>query len=90
MESCLLCAGLPGVVLVAVDALGLLVLLLVDERFVGLGEVAVVLSAHSLLFFVDAGFLVLELCSFARGELAALYALSDAVLLVLFALVDGG
>ena len=55
---------------------------------VGLGEMAVVLGAHASLFLVNAGFLVLEVRGFAGGELAALDALSDAILLIVFALVE--
>ena len=44
---------------IAVDAAGFLVLLLVNGLAVGLGEMAVVLGAHSLLFLVDAGLLML-------------------------------
>jgi hypothetical protein len=48
------------VVLVAVDAAGFLILLFVESLAIGLGEVAVVLGAHTALFFVDASFLMLE------------------------------
>jgi hypothetical protein len=76
-------------VFVAIDPFGLLVLLLLDGLTVLFGQVAVVLNAHASLFFVDAGFLMFESAGFAGGELAALDALSDAVLLVFLALVDG-
>ena len=49
---------------------------------------AVVLGAHAALFLVDAGLLMLEMGGFAGGELAALDALGDAVLLIVLALVD--
>jgi hypothetical protein len=50
--------------------------------------VAVVLCAHATLFLVDASFLVLKVRGFACGQLTALNALADALLLVAFALVD--
>ena len=56
-----------GVVLVAIDAPGLLVLLLVDQALVGGGKVAVILCAHAPLFVVDAGFLMLDVRGFAGG-----------------------
>ncbi len=81
--------ALAGVVLVGVDALGFLVLLLGEEGLVGLGEVAVVLGAHALLFLVDACFLMLKLGCFAGGKLAILDAGGDTLLLVDLALLNG-
>ena len=81
---------LSVVVLVAVDALGFLILLLTDGLAILSGEVAVILGAHALDFLVDSSFLMLEVRGFTGGELTALDALSDTVLLVLFALCDGG
>ena len=82
--------GFLGVVLVAVDPFGFLILLLLDGFAILFGQVAVVLCAHAFFFFVYAGFLMFEVAGFAGGELAALDALSDAVLLVFLALVDSG
>lgn len=82
-------ARLFSVVLVTVDPFGFLVLLLLDGFAVLFGQVAVVLRGHASLFLIDAGFLMLEVAGFAGGELAALDALSDAVLLIFLALVDG-
>src|SRR5215831_9504828 len=65
-------------------------LLLVDEFAVGLGEMAVVLGAHGLLFVIDGCFLLLDVSGLAGGKLAALDSLGDAVLLVFLTLVDGG
>ena len=78
------------VVLVAVDALGFLVLLVIDQLLVGRGEVAVVLSAHGMFLVVDGRLLFLEVLGFTGGELTTLDALANAVLLVFLALVDGG
>ena len=78
------------VVLVLVDAGGLSVLLASKDAAVLAGEAAVVLGAHDVLFVIDTGLLALEVGGFARGELAGADALGDAVLLVDFALVDGG
>ena len=75
--------------LVLVDALGLDILLLVEGATVLRGEVAVVLGAHAALFVVNAGLLMLQPAGFASGKLTALHSLSDAVLLVLLALIDG-
>jgi hypothetical protein len=56
-------------VLVAVDAAGFLILLLVQSLAVGLGEMAIILGAHAALFPVDTGFLMLKARGFASGEL---------------------
>jgi hypothetical protein len=77
-----------AVVFVAVDAARLLVLLLMDGLAVRFGEVAIVLSAHAPLFFVDSRFLMLQAGSFPGSKLTALDALSDAILLVDLALVN--
>jgi hypothetical protein len=54
------------------------------------GEVAIVLGAHPALFAIDTPLLVLYSRGFARRELAAANALTDAILLIVFPLVDGG
>jgi hypothetical protein len=56
-----------AVVLVAVDAAGFLILLLVQSLAVGLGEMAVIPGAHAALFPVDTGFLMLKARGFASG-----------------------
>src|ERR1700722_3772069 len=80
---------LSGVVLIAVDAAGFLILLFVQRLAVLLGELAVVLGAHAPLFLVDAGFLVFEVRRLTGRELTTLHALGDSVLLILLALIDG-
>lgn len=78
------------VVLVAIDAAGFDVLLVGEDVAVLAGEAAIILGPHAALFAVDAAFLMLQPRGFAGGELTASYALADAVLLVVFPLIDGG
>src|ERR1039458_2507262 len=52
------------------------------------GQMAVILRPHSFFFLIDPGFLLFQVLSFARGEFVVSYTTSDAVLLILFALVD--
>ena len=77
-----------AVVFCPVDASGFLILLLVQDLAVGLGEMAIVLRAHATLFFVDTGLLMFQSRGFAGSELTALDALADALLLIDLALVD--
>src|SRR5271170_1632122 len=77
-----------SVVLVAVDVLRCAVLALVDRLLVGTGEFAAVGLPVCANFAVDPLLLVFKMRGFAGSELTTLYALSDAVLLVLAALAD--
>ena len=76
--------------LVLINLFRELVLLLVENLAIGAGQFAVVLTAHQLFFFVEIRFFLLEIGGFSGGQLAAGHAVRDAVLLVFFALVDGG
>jgi hypothetical protein len=78
-----------GVVFVPVDAFRLDVLLVVQSLAILLRKLAVVLSAHALLFLVDASFLTLQVRGLTGVELATGNTLANAILLDLFALVDG-
>jgi hypothetical protein len=51
-------------------------------------QVPVILRTHSTLFAIDTGFLVFQMRSLARGQLAASDAVANATLLVGLALVD--
>src|ERR1700734_2784393 len=79
---------LTSVVLVAIDATGLLVLLRMDSLAILFCQVAVILRAHSALFLVDTGFLVFQARGLTCPQLAILDAVGDAVLLIDLALVD--
>src|ERR1700756_2188051 len=79
-----------GVVPVLINLLRELVLLLGENPAIGSGQLAGILAAHQLFFFVEIRFFLLEIGGFAGGQLAAGYAVRDAVLLVFLALVDGG
>src|SRR4029077_13695364 len=79
-----------GIVLVRVDLLRHLVLLLVDLRFFGGRQFSAVRRAGGACFLIDGRFLLFEVGGFAGSQLAALHAVGDAVLLVLFALRDAG
>ena len=57
---------LSDVVLGAVDASGFNVLLVGEGLAILLRQLAIILSAHAALFFIDARFLVLEACGFCR------------------------
>ena len=74
--------------LVAIDSAGLLILLPVENLAVGACEMTVVLGAHATLFLVDTGLLVFEARGLAGCKLTALDTLCDAVLLILFSLID--
>ena len=79
-----------GVVLVGVNLLRQMVLLLIQRGAVGRGEMSIVELAHVMLFVIYSGFLLFKIVSLAGGELAAFYAIANAVLLVFLALIDGG
>src|SRR5579864_7491329 len=76
------------VVLVAIDLAGLAVLLAVHLGALLRGEFATVRSTVVADFVVNLGFIVFEVRGLAGGELSALDALSDAVLLVLGSLAN--
>src|SRR6266481_2280700 len=82
--------GGVGVVLVGVNLLRHLILLLVDPGFFGRRQLSAVGRAVRAGFLVDGRFLVFKVGGFSGSELAALHAVGDAVLLVLFALRDAG
>jgi len=77
-----------SVVLVSIDAFGFLPLLVPQRSPILFGQMTIVLRSHPTLFFVDAGFLMFEMRCLARRKLAAVDSLADAVLLVLFALIN--
>ena len=77
------------IVLVLVDLLGNLVLLVIEDLAVLLGQLAAVLRAHLALFFIDGAFFLLDMARFAASKLSALFALANPSLLVLLAMTDG-
>src|SRR5437660_1452920 len=76
------------VVLVLVNLLGHLILLLGQSFLVGGGQLAVIELAHVALFLVDRGFFLFQVRGFTGGQFPALHAVSDAVLLVFFAVLN--
>src|SRR2546427_675720 len=76
------------VVLLAIDGTRGAVLLAVDLPAFGWSQRATVGGALVVDFFVDVSFAALQVGSFARSQLSALDALSDAILLVLRTLSD--
>src|SRR6266403_1802047 len=79
-----------GVVLFLVDVARRLVLFLVDLLLFASRQRAAIGFAVAGYVLVDALLLFFELSGFTRSELAALDAIGDAVLLILFALRDAG
>src|SRR5271170_2123454 len=77
-----------GVVFVAVNATGFLVLLRVEGGPILFRQVSVILRPHTALFPVDAGFLVFQPGGLPSGQLAALDTIANAILLRDLALVD--
>src|SRR5579871_1050530 len=75
------------VVLLVVDLAGQLVLLMIQLGAVGGGQVAIVARAHAVFFLVQRGFFRFQIGRFSGGQLAAVNALGDAVLLIFLALV---
>lgn len=78
----------PVIVLVAVDAPGLLVLLPRQGVAVLSRQVAVVLRAHAMLFAIDALLLAFQMPGFAGRQLPVAHTLPDALLLVSLTLCD--
>src|SRR5579863_9843690 len=76
------------IVLVVVNLMGKLVLLLVQRGFVRVVQVAVIPLTHVALFLFHLRLLLFEIRSFTRGQLSALHAVGDAVLLILLAVLD--
>jgi len=70
------------------DALAHAIGFMVELALVALGEVAVVLRHVSLFVVLQALFAAFEARRLSRLELAVLYAIGNAVLLVRFALID--
>src|SRR5208337_4330430 len=79
-----------GVVLVLIDLVGKLVLLRVDLLLFGLRQLSAVGGAVGAGFAIDRRFFRLQIGSFTRGQLPALHALRNAVLLVFLALRNRG
>src|SRR5262249_61096007 len=77
-----------GVVLFPIDFIRQTILLAIDLSFFRSGQFAAVGSAIRLYFTVDCRLFGFEIGRFSGGELAALYTLRDAVLLVLSTLAD--
>src|SRR5208337_2976129 len=75
-----------GVVLVLINLIGKLVLLRVDLLLFGLRQLSAVGGAVGAGFTIDGSFFRFQVGGFTRGQLAALYALRNAVLLILLAL----
>src|SRR5277367_6448572 len=70
------------VVLVLMDLVGQLVLLLLESRFVGRGQMAVVHLPHVSLFLVQIRLFTLDVAGFSLRQTAAIDAIGNAVLLV--------
>ena len=79
---------MPGIVLVAIDLARLAILLAIDLGFFLRSQLAPVGLTVGMHFLIDLRLIVFQVGRFAGGQLAALDALRDAVLLVLLALAD--
>ena len=77
------------VVLVAVDLPGRAIQLVIHLHPFRLRQLATIGLAVGADFVGDSGFLGFQVCGFAGGQLSAVDALRDAVLLVFQSLVDG-
>jgi hypothetical protein len=77
-----------GVVLVLVDLATEAVLLPIDLILLVIREVSAVGFPVRVNLFVEPAFLGFEVCSFARRQASVLHPVRDAVLLVLFPLLD--
>jgi hypothetical protein len=77
-----------GVVFIAVNPTGFLVLLRVESGPILFRQVSVILRPHTALFPVDTGFLVFQVPSLPSRQLAAFDAIANAFLLRDLALVD--
>src|SRR5215467_12224538 len=76
------------VMLVVIDLVRHFVLLPIDLRLLLLRQLAAVGGAVGADFLIDGRFFLLKIGSFAGGELSALHAVRDAVLLIFRALAD--
>jgi hypothetical protein len=76
--------------LVAVDGTRGVAEAMVESNAVTVGQASAIGGAHAMFLASDGGFAAFEMSCLASGELAASYALRNAVLLVLTALVDVG
>ena len=74
--------------LVFVDALADAVLLAVDAALLSFGQVAVVFRHVTLLAILNRGLAIFEIRGLASVELAVFHAITDALLLIFFAVVD--
>jgi hypothetical protein len=77
-------------VLIAVDGVRNAVLTAVESGAIGACKVSIISTAHSAFFAIDGSFAPFEVTRFVPRELAASYALRDAVLLVFLPLQDCG
>jgi len=78
----------PGIVLVAIDLARLAILPAIDPGFFLRSQLATVGLTVGMHFLIDLRLIVFQVGRLAGGQLAALDALRDAVLLVLLALAD--
>jgi hypothetical protein len=81
---------LCAVVLVVIDGARGAVQPAIERDAVCTGKAAVILKAHVAFFAVDADFAAFKVAGFVCRELAASYALANALLLEITALVNGG
>src|SRR5580658_8005235 len=65
-----------------------MVLLVVELGSIRRGEMTIVFRTHRVLFLVERRFLRFQICSLAGSELAAVYALRDAILLVFLSFLN--
>ena len=78
------------IMFVAINLPGEPILLTVEPGAVGRGKLATIVLTHIMRFAVDSSFFSFQVGSFAGCELAALNSIGNAILLVLFALLDRG
>jgi hypothetical protein len=75
-------------VLIAVDGIRNAILTAVESGSISARKVAIISTAHSAFFAIDGNFAPFEVMRFMPRELAASYALRDAVLLIFLPLMD--
>ena len=79
---------MPVIVLVAIDLARLAILLAIDLGFFLRSQLATVGLTVGTHFLIDLRLVVFQVCRFAGGQLAALNAPSNAVLLIFFTILD--